>query len=103
MRKYTPTKTRRYVGETDLILRRSAPIRDARGVRNALLEAVGAKRAQHDGRSAHEGADLVEGEGHCEWFVVGEVRGWKGWYVGVGVWVLRRLRRCCGGDWVVCA
>jgi hypothetical protein len=47
-----------------LILRRGAPIRDARGVCDAFLEAVGAKGAEHDGRCAHQGADLVEREGH---------------------------------------
>jgi len=60
-------------GETDLVLCGCAPVRDARWVCDAFLEAVGAECAEHDARGAEEGADCPEGR-HCAvlfWLCVG--------------------------------
>jgi hypothetical protein len=51
-------------GKTYLILRRGTPIRQSRWIGNARFQAVCAERAEHDARSAEEGADCPEG--HCD-------------------------------------
>jgi ribosomal protein S13 len=68
--------------QTHLILRRRAPIRDARGVRDAGFEAVRAERTQRNARGAEEGADCPEG-GHCKMYTLKE-GGWVGWIEGCG-------------------
>ena len=49
-----------------LIVCRSIPRRDLRGIRDAAFEAVGAEGSQGDGCCAGEGAEEPEGGGHFD-------------------------------------
>jgi hypothetical protein len=52
------------VVEAYLVLCSCSPIRDARWVRDAFLQPVGAEGPEHDAGGTEEGADCPEG-GHC--------------------------------------